>query len=161
MIRVLKISDVVKGIVALAWAVIGVPMSFMANGMTFYIGLAIALAPLVLLYYGNKSESKSADKQYLELLRLAGMEKSKVMDHFEGGTAIAIDRERKKILLLVKSTARAYSYDDVRKWTHNNESFLVHVRDIDNSQWKISMASAGESARWNEIFIQEMNERKD
>ena len=131
------------------------------NVSTFLLAFVIALAPLALTLWRNKSESAKVNKHYLELLRLAGMQQGKAVDHFEDGTAIAIDREKRNILLLSGGSAKAYSYADIRSWTAKKEGFSVFVRDIEHPEWTLSMISPGASARWMEILTQEINERKE
>lgn len=77
MIKVLKAGEVSKIFFVMLWTIIGVPMSFIANGSTFLLAFVIALAPLALTLWRNKSEGAKVDKHYLELLRLAGMQQGK------------------------------------------------------------------------------------
>ena len=105
-----------KFILALMWAVIGVPMSFIAKGSNFYLGLLAALAPLILTVWSKRRGDAGANKRFDELLRLAGIPRVQGLNHLEMGTGIAIDPAQRKILLAAGKNAKAYSFDDIRSW---------------------------------------------
>ena len=106
----------IKFILALMWALLGVPLSFIATGSNFYLCLLVALAPVTLTVWSKRREDATANKHFDELLRLAGMPRVQGLNHLEMGTGIAIDRAQRKILLVVGKAAKAYSFDDIRSW---------------------------------------------
>jgi len=106
----------IKFILALMWALLGVPLSFIAKGSNFYLGLLAALAPLILTVWSKRRGDAVANKHFGELLRLAGMPRVPGLNHLEMGTGIAIDRAQRKILLVAGKAAKAYSFDDIRQW---------------------------------------------
>lgn len=101
---------------ALMWALLGVPMSFIATRANFYLCLLVAVAPVTLTVWAKRHREAIANKHFDELLRLAGMPRAKGLNHLEMGTAIAIDPAQRKILLAVGKSAKAYSFDDIRSW---------------------------------------------
>jgi len=105
-----------KFVFALIWALLGVPLSFMASGSKFLLALAIALFPITLTVWSNRREKAIANKHFDELLRLAGIPRIQGLNHLELGTGVAIDREKRKSALVAEKDARAYSFDDVRSW---------------------------------------------
>ena len=106
----------IKFILALMWALLGVPMSFIATGTNFYLCLLVALAPVTLTVWAKRRGDAIANKYFDELLRLAGMPRVQGLNHLEMGTGIAIDRAQRKILLAAGKNAKAYSFDDIRSW---------------------------------------------
>ena len=106
----------IKFILALMWALIGVPMSFIATGANFWLCLLVALAPVTLTVWSKRRGDAIANKHFDELLRLAGMPRTQGLNHLEEGTGIAIDPAQRKILLVAGKNAKAYSFDDIRSW---------------------------------------------
>lgn len=147
---------------AIFWAAIGLPLSFAANGGTFFACLGLAVLPLALTLWGKRRGDAAANRNFDELLRLAAMSRVAGMSHFEGGTAIAVDPAQGKILLVRGKAARAYRLADVRSWTTRdadaNSAFIVDVRDLANPKWEIAMFDKAERARWNELLQQLINE---
>jgi hypothetical protein len=109
-------NALIKFIVALMWAMLGVPLSFIATGSNFYLCLLAALAPIALTLWSKRRGDAIANKRFDELLRLAGMPRTDGLNHLEMGTGIAIDRGQRKILLVAGKAAKAYSFDDIRSW---------------------------------------------
>jgi hypothetical protein len=105
-----------KLLFGLIWALLGVPLSFIASGSTFYLCVLVALAPITLTVWSNRREAAIANMHFDELLRLAAIPKTPGLIHFEMGTGIAIDRKQRKILLVAGKAAKAYSFDDIRSW---------------------------------------------
>jgi hypothetical protein len=106
----------IKFILALMWAILGVPLSFIATGANFWLCLLVALAPVTLTVWSKRRGDAIANKHFEELLRLAGMPRAQGLNHLEEGTGIAIDPAQRKILLVAGKNAKAYSFDDIRSW---------------------------------------------
>lgn len=105
-----------KTVFALLWGLIVCGLSFIAKGYTFWAIFLLGCLPLFLVVYGRKAEAASVNKHYDELLSLAEIPRGKGFDHLEMGTAIALNREKRKVVLLAGAVAKSYSYEDIRSW---------------------------------------------
>jgi len=105
-------------------AAIGIPIALGLGrglGQTF-LGLAIALAPLVLTLHARRVARRD-DQALLQAARsAAGVSAEAPYQHVEAGTAIVLNPSARRMALAQGAQAKVYEYADIRSWEARKES---------------------------------------
>ena len=130
------------------------------------LGIALAVFSLVKIFKeisSNKSENEFLSLQFVQAADYK---------HCYGGTAIAINKKEKKLLLGSTEKLKLYEFDQIREWEYkiysggsvvtgnlagiaqnmnnrqqneNGSGFFVRVKDIDFPEWRIAFDFGGGS----------------
>lgn len=113
------VTKTVVGIFMMFMFLWGLFMSLAAAGVHngySLICLAVGWGPLALAIWLIRRGNVAGLRRFEAAMAAAGMRAGEGFAHYEDQSGVALDKEGKRILLMVRDVSKVYGYGDLRSW---------------------------------------------